>query len=119
VNLPPSSELAVPLLWAFAVATVGSLFSADAWNNVTFLAEEVKDAENSVPKALVFGTGLVTILYVLANIGFLNVLPLEEIAKAPEDRVATAAVAAVAGSGEAGLAATIMACVILVSTFGC
>ena len=118
-NLPPSSELAVPLLWAFAVATVGSLFSADAWNNVTFLAEEVKDAENSVPKALVFGTGLVTILYVLANVGFLNALPLDGIAKAPEDRVATAAVAAVAGSGEAGLAATIMACVILVSTFGC
>jgi len=118
-KLPPASERAIPLLGAFAVATVGALFSADAWNNVTFLAEEVKDAEHNVPRALVFGTGLVTVLYVLANVAYLNVLPLVGIAKAPEDRVATAAVAAVAGSGEAGLASTIMACVILVSTFGC
>jgi APA family basic amino acid/polyamine antiporter len=109
----------MPLLWAFAVATVGSLFAADSWNNVTFLGEEVRDAEHNVPKALVFGTGLVTLLYTLTNVGYLNALPLSGIAAAPEDRVATAAIAAVAGGSEAGLASTVMAIVILVSTFGC
>ncbi|MEO8587698.1 MAG: amino acid permease, partial [Acidobacteriota bacterium] len=117
--LPAAGDLKIPLLWAFAVATVGSLFSADAWNNVTFLGEEVRDAERNVPKALVYGTGLVTLLYVLANIGYLNALPLSGIAGAPEDRVATAAIGAVAGSAEAGTPAIIMACIILVSTFGC
>jgi basic amino acid/polyamine antiporter, APA family len=117
--LPAAGDLKIPLLWAFAVATVGSLFSADAWNNVTFLGEEVRDAETNVPKALVYGTGLVTLLYVLTNIGYLNVLPLQGIAGAPEDRVATAAIGAVSGSAEVGTPAIIMACVILVSTFGC
>ena len=117
--LPAAGDLKIPLLWAFAVATVGSLFSADAWNNVTFLGEEVRDAETNVPKALVYGTGLVTLLYVLANIGYLNALPLAGIAGAPEDRVATAAIGAVSGSAEGGTPALIMACVILVSTFGC
>jgi basic amino acid/polyamine antiporter, APA family len=117
--LPAASDLKIPLLWAFAVATVGSLFSADAWNNVTFLGEEVREAETNVPKALVYGTGLVTLLYVLANLGYLNALPLSGIAGAPEDRVATAAIGAVSGTAEAGTPALIMACVILVSTFGC
>jgi APA family basic amino acid/polyamine antiporter len=66
--LPAAQDLKIPLLWAFAVATVGSLFSADAWNNVTFLGEEVRDAETNVPRALVYGTGLVTLLYVLENV---------------------------------------------------
>jgi APA family basic amino acid/polyamine antiporter len=117
--LPAAGDLKIPLLWAFAVATVGSLFSADAWNNVTFLGEEVRDAETNVPKALVYGTGLVTLLYVLANVGYLSALPLSGIASAPEDRVATAAIGAVSGTAEAGTPALIMACVILVSTFGC
>jgi APA family basic amino acid/polyamine antiporter len=117
--LPAATNLEIPLLWAFAVATVGSLFSADAWNNVTFLGEEVREAEKNVPKALILGTGLVTLLYVLANVGYLNALPLAGIASAPEDRVATAAIGAVAGSAESGTPALIMACVILVSTFGC
>ena len=117
--LPAAADLKVPLLWAFAVATVGSLFSADAWNNVTFLGEEVRDAERNVPRALVYGNGLVTTLYVLANVGYLNALPLSGIAGAPEDRVATAAIGAVTGSAESGTPALIMAVVILVSTFGC
>ena len=117
--LPAASDLKLPLLWAFAVATVGSLFSADAWNNVTFLGGEVRNAETNVPKALIYGTGLVTLLYVLANVGYLNALPLSGIAGAPEDRVATAAIGAVSGTAEAGTPALIMACVILVSTFGC
>ncbi|HQQ77916.1 MAG TPA: amino acid permease [Thermoanaerobaculia bacterium] len=116
---PAAADLKMPLIWAFAVATVGSLFSADAWNNVTFLGEEVRDAERNVPRALVYGTGLVTTLYVLANIGYLNALPLSGIASAPEDRVATAAIGAVTGSAESGTPALIMAVVILVSTFGC
>ena len=118
-TLPDPSALKLPLIWAFAVATVGSLFSADAWNNVTFLGEEVRDAETNVPKALVYGTGLVTTLYVLANVGYLRALPLSGIASAPEDRVATAAIGAVTGSTESGAPAVIMAIVILVSTFGC
>ena len=117
--LPAAADLKFPLIWAFAVATVGSLFSADAWNNVTFLGEEVRDAERNVPRALVYGTGLVTTLYVLANVGYLNALPLSGIASAPEDRVATAAIGAVTGSAESGTPALIMAVVILVSTFGC
>ncbi|MGA7993179.1 MAG: amino acid permease [Thermoanaerobaculia bacterium] len=117
--LPAASELKLPLIWAFAIATVGSLFSADAWNNVTFLGEEVRDAETNVPKALVFGTGLVTTLYVLANVGYLNALPVSGIASAAEDRVATAAIGAVTGSAESGTPALVMAVVILVSTFGC
>ena len=117
--LPAASDLAIPLLWAFAIATVGSLFAADSWNNVTFLGEEVRDAEHNVPKALVFGTGLVTLLYALTNVGYLNALPLGSIAAAPEDRVATASIAAVAGGSETGLASAVMAIVILVSTFGC
>jgi basic amino acid/polyamine antiporter, APA family len=117
--LPAAGDLKIPLLWAFAVATVGSLFSADAWNNVTFLGEEVREAERNVPRALVFGTGLVTTLYVLAAIGYLNALPLAGIAGAPEDRVATAAIGAVSGGTESGTPALIMAVVILVSTFGC
>ena len=117
--LPAATDLAIPLVWAFAVATVGSLFASDAWNNVTFLGEEVRDAEHNVPKALLYGTGLVTVLYALTNVGFLNALPLGGIAAAPEDRVATAAIAAVAGGSEANFASTVMAIVILVSTFGC
>jgi len=117
--LPAAKDLAIPLLWAFAVATVGSLFAADSWNNVTFLGEEVRDAEHNVPKALVYGTALVTLLYALTNVGYLNALPVGEIAAAPEDRVATASIAAVAGDSETGVAGTAMAVVILVSTFGC
>jgi APA family basic amino acid/polyamine antiporter len=118
-SIPAARDLAIPLIWAFAIATVGSLFASDAWNNVTFLGEEVRDAEHNVPKALVFGTGLVTLLYALTNVGYLNALPLGGIASAPEDRVATASIGAVAGGSEAGLPSAVMAIVILVSTFGC
>jgi len=117
-SFPDPSSLQLPLLWAFAVATVGSLFSADAWNNVTFLGEEVRDSERNVPKALVLGTALVTLLYVVANLGYLNALTPAAIAGAPQDRVGTAAIGAVATT-DSGLATIVMAVVILVSTFGC
>jgi APA family basic amino acid/polyamine antiporter len=114
------------LVVAFGAAMVGSLFSSDAWNNVTFAAAEVQNPRRNLPLALVFGTGLVSILYVLANVSYLQVLPLHGaadgatamargIAHATQDRVATAATEQMFGP----VGATIMAIAILVSTFGC
>ncbi len=103
------------LLIAFCVAQVGSLFSADAWNNITFTAGEVKDPRRNVPLSLALGTGLVITLYVLANVAYLSVLPIEKIQGAPDDRVATAALSVIFG----GAGAAIMAAAIIVSTFGC
>lgn len=111
-----SMPLTEPLFWAFAVAAVQPLFAADAWNNVTFLSEEVRDPSRNLPKALFFGTALVCTLYLFTNVGYLNVLPVEVIAHAPQDRVATATVGALAPGGAA---AKVMAAIILVSTFGC
>src|SRR5205823_13861639 len=87
---------------AFGAALVGSLFSSDAWNNVTFAAAEVQNPKRNLPIALVLGAGLVTLLYVMANVAYLNVLPMigrpdgatalaRGIAYATQDRVATAA----------------------------
>jgi APA family basic amino acid/polyamine antiporter len=103
------------LLVAFGVAQVGSLFSADAWNNVTFVAGEVRDPRRSVPIAMAAGTGLVVVLYFLANVSYLVTLPLSAIQHAVDDRVATAALQAIFGGAGAG----IMAIAIVISTFGC
>jgi APA family basic amino acid/polyamine antiporter len=103
------------LLVALAVAQVGSLFAADAWNNITFTAGEVKEPKRAIPVSLAAGTGLVLALYVLANVGYLVTLPLASIQQAPDDRVGTAALAAIFGAPGAG----IMAAAIVVSTFGC
>lgn len=103
------------LLIAICVAQVGSLFSADAWNNVTFTAGEVKDPRRNLPLSLAFGTGLVITLYLLANLAYLCMLPLDKIQHAPDDRVATAAMEIVFGGG----GAAIMAIAIMISTFGC
>jgi APA family basic amino acid/polyamine antiporter len=103
------------VLIAFGVAQVGSLFSADAWNNITFTAGEVKNPQRNVPLSLALGTGIVISLYVLANIAYLSTLPLSGIQTAPDDRVATAVVSAIFGSAGAGL----MAAAIMISTFGC
>ena len=113
---PARLPLKAPLLWAFAVAAVQPLFAADAWNNVTFLSEEVREPERNVPRALLLGTGLVCTLYFLTNVGYLNALPVAGIGEAPQDRVATAAVEAIAPGGPA---ARLMAGIILVSGFGC
>ena len=112
---PDLSSLAPAFAIVFASAMVGSLFSSDAWNNVTFAAAEVQNPKRNLPLALVLGTGLVTLLYVSANVSYLSVLPLHAIATAPQDRVATAAIAVVFGAS----AAVIMAVAILISTFGC
>ncbi len=103
------------LVIAFCVAQVGSLFSSDAWNNITFTAGEVKDPRRNVPLSLAAGTGLVILLYLLVNVAYLGLLPLGKIQHAPDDRVATAAVETVFSGAGAG----IMAVAIMVSTFGC
>jgi basic amino acid/polyamine antiporter, APA family len=103
------------LFIAFCVAQVGSLFSSDAWNNITFTAGEVKNPRRNVPLSLAAGTGLVTALYILANLAYLALLPLDQIKHAPDDRVATAAIDTVFH----GAGPIIMAVAIMVSTFGC
>jgi APA family basic amino acid/polyamine antiporter len=103
------------LFVALCVAQTGSLFSSDAWNNITFTAGEVKDPRKNLPLALAFGTGIVTTLYLLANVAYLVTLPLASIQHAPSDRVATATLDAIFP----GLGATMMASAILISTFGC
>ncbi|MBI1749282.1 MAG: amino acid permease [Acidobacteria bacterium] len=105
----------IGLLVAFCVAQVGSLFSADAWNNITFTAGEVKNPQRDIPLSLALGTGLVITLYTLANVAYLVMLPLQHIQHAPDDRVATAALQTIFGPA----AATIMAVLIIISTFGC
>ena len=103
------------LFIAFCVSQVGSLFSSDAWNNITFTAGEVKNPRRNLPLSLALGTGLVTVLYLLTNLAYLCLLPLDQIRNAPDDRVATAAIETVFhGSGPA-----IMAVAIMISTFGC
>ncbi|HXZ27384.1 MAG TPA: amino acid permease [Terriglobales bacterium] len=109
-----------------AVAQTGSLFSADAWNNVTFTAAEVRNPRRNLPLALALGTGIVIALYVLTNVVYLYVLPLagdpngatvlaRGIQYAAEDRVGTAAMQQMFGSAGGAL----MAVAILISTFGC
>src|ERR1700736_5433232 len=103
------------LLVAFGVAQVGSLFSADAWNNIGFTAAEVKNPKRDVALSMAFGTMIVITLYVLANLAYLCALPLAGIQHAPDDRVASAALNAVVGP----IGASIMAVAIIISTFGC
>ncbi len=106
---------ALGLLVAACVAQVGSLFSADAWNNVTFTAGEVKDPRRNVPLSLALGTVLVVALYTLTNVSYLCLLPLTSIQTAQDDRVATAALDVILG----GAGAAVMAVAIMISTFGC
>ena len=118
--------------WGLAVlrvlgaAMVGSLFSSDAWNNVTFAAAEVRDPRKNLPLALGLGTGLVSLLYVVANVAYLSVLPFHGdpsgagalargIQYAAQDRVGTAAMEVMLGPA----GAVVMAVAILISTFGC
>ncbi|MGC1483817.1 MAG: amino acid permease [Candidatus Acidiferrum sp.] len=103
------------LIVAFGVAQVGSLFSADAWNNIGFTAAEVKNPKRDVALSMAFGTIIVITLYCLANLAYLLVLNFSQIQNAPDDRVATAALEAIFGQS----GAIIMAIAIIVSTFGC
>jgi basic amino acid/polyamine antiporter, APA family len=111
----PAGGLRLALLPALGAAMVGGLFSMDAWNNVGFAAGELKDPRRDLPFAMVAGVLTVTLLYLLANLGYLSVLPLSGIASAPQDRVATAVLEAVFG----GVGLALMAAAIMISTFGC
>src|SRR5687767_4748273 len=83
-----SALTAYGMFVALCVSQTGSLFSADAWNNITFTAGEVKDPRRNIPLSLAFGTILVISLYMLANVGYLVTLTLEQVQTAPSDRVA-------------------------------
>jgi APA family basic amino acid/polyamine antiporter len=102
-------------LGAVAAAMVGSIFSSDSWNNVTFIAGEVRNPKRNIGLSLFLGTMIVTIVYILANLVYLAVLPLEEIAYAEKDRVAVAASSVIFGN----VGTVIIALMIMVSTFGC
>src|SRR6187431_1515173 len=103
------------ILGAIAAAMVGSIFSSDAWNNVTFIAGEIKNPKRNIGLALFFGTLIVTIIYVATNVMYTAVLPLDGIASVDKDRVAVAASNAIFGN----VGTVIIALMIMVSTFGC
>ncbi|MBL4675446.1 MAG: amino acid permease [Mucilaginibacter sp.] len=102
-------------LGAIAIAMVGSIFSSDAWNNVTFIAGEMKNPKRDVGLSLFFGTLIVTVIYVSANVVYTGVLSLHDIATADKDRVAVAASHVIFGN----IGTYIIALMIMVSTFGC
>jgi APA family basic amino acid/polyamine antiporter len=103
------------LLGAIAVAMVGSIFSSDAWNNVTFIAGEIKNPKRNIGLSLFLGTLIVTLIYVTTNLMYLNVLPLNGIAFPKDGRVAIAASEQFFGS----TGSQVIAIMIMVSTFGC
>jgi basic amino acid/polyamine antiporter, APA family len=97
------------------VATVGSLFSSDAWNNVTFTGAEVRNPKRNLPLGLTAGVVIVSALYLACNFVYLSALPLESIQTAPQDRVATAVASQMFG----GIGVQLLAAGIMISTFGC
>lgn len=103
------------LVMAVAVAMVGSIFSSDAWNNVTFIAGEIKRPERNIGLSLFIGTLVVTLLYVCMNLMYVNVLTITEIVNAPDARVALAAAHKIFGP----TGTTVIAILVMISTFGC
>src|SRR6266542_2102072 len=110
-----TAATAFGLFVGICVAQTNSLFSADAWNNITFTAGEVKNPRRNIPLSLAFGTFLVIGLYLLANVAYLTALPFGAIQNAPSDRVASETANVIFP----GAGATIMAVAIMISTFGC
>lgn len=110
-----SSLAGGPLVLAICGAMVGSIFSSDAWNNVTFIAGEIKRPERNIGLSLFIGTLVVTLLYVCMNLMYLHVLSIREIAFAENDRVALTASTKLFGA----IGTTIIALLVMVSTFGC
>ncbi len=100
---------------AVAAAMVGSVFSSDSWNNVTFIAGEIKNTKRNIGLSLFLGTFIVTLVYLATNLVYLAVLPLHEIATAPRDRVGVAASEVIFGNA----GTIIIALMIMISTFGC
>jgi basic amino acid/polyamine antiporter, APA family len=114
------------LIIALTTAMVGSLFSSDAWNNITFASDEVVNPKRTIPLSLIYGTIIVTVIYLLVNTAYVMSLPLRGnpegvtavergIQFASEDRIATAAMEGILGEN----AAIIMALLVMISTFGC
>ncbi|QES87515.1 APC family permease [Rhizosphaericola mali] len=102
-------------LGAIASSMVGSIFSSVAWENVTFIGGEIKNPKRNLGLSLFLGTLLVTIVYIAANVMYVSVLPLNEIATAPKDRVAVSATQAILGNW----GTYVIAIMIMISTFGC
>jgi len=102
-------------LGAIAGSMVGSLFSSDSWNNVTFIAGEIKRPERNIGLSLFLGTLIVTAIYVATNLMYVSVLPLQEIANAENDRVGVTASLRIFGAS----GTTVMALLLMISTFGC
>jgi len=102
-------------LGAIAAAMVGSIFSSDSWNNVTFIAGEMSNPKRNIGLSLFLGTLIVTIIYVSANVMYTGVLPMHDIATASKDRVAVAASHAIFGD----IGTYVIAVMIMISTFGC
>jgi APA family basic amino acid/polyamine antiporter len=131
VQLPSGELNTIPLsgfalMGALGATIINSLFSSDAWNNVTFIAGEIKDPKKNIPKSLFFGTTIVTAIYILANLAYLALLPKsgdptatdalgQGIMFAANDRVGAGAASVIFG----GLGITMMAALIMISTFGC
>ncbi len=105
----------VTLITAISAAMVGSLFSSDAWNGVTFIAAEIKNPQRNVGLSLFLGTLIVSLIYVLANVMYVAVVPLDEIATAKSDRVAVVAAQYIFGN----IGTLIIAVMIMISTFAC
>src|SRR5256885_1357325 len=103
------------LILIFGKSMVGPLFAQTAWTNVTFLGSEVRDPGRNLVRALLLGSGIVVVLYVLANVSYLALLPFSSIQHAPQDRVAVAAMMTAFGN----TGALCMAAAIMISTFGC
>ncbi|MEO5563453.1 MAG: amino acid permease [Chitinophagaceae bacterium] len=103
------------LFGAMAISMKGSLFSSDSWNNVTFIAAEIKNPKRNIGRALFLGTLIVSIIYISANLVYLSVLPLNEIAFASNDRVGVAVAEKIFGNS----GSMIIAVMLMISTFGC
>jgi APA family basic amino acid/polyamine antiporter len=110
-----SPILGLAAVGAIAAAMTGSIFSSDAWNNVTFIAGEMKNPKRNIGLSLFFGTLIVSSIYILANLMYMSVMPISQIAFAPQDRVAVAAANVIFGH----IGTYVIAVMIMISTFGC
>lgn len=110
-----TAVIGVAAFGAIAASMVGSIFSSDAWNNVTFIAGEIKNPQRNIGMSLFLGTLIVTVIYVAANLMYVSVLPMEQIAHAPQDRVAVSASNLIFGN----MGTYVIAVMIMISTFGC
>jgi len=113
--IPGPAALQAGFLAGMAVALSKALFAYDAWYTVTFVAEEVHDSHRTLPRALLLGCLLATVLYVFTNVAYLATLPVREIAGVPENRVAERVAVVLFGN----VGSTLVIVAILVSTFGC